>query len=115
MPEIYTLALVDNRRPAFLPREDAPLLRALNAGELPDGYAPVARLGDPDLLHCVVCRRADGPGGCFLLEDGSGPLMAVVAESNLAYTLGLGRFGRLVSDARYAADIFENGGDDDEL
>ena len=41
--------------------------------------------------------------------------MAVVAESNLAYTLGLGRFGRLVSDARYAADIFENGGDDDEL
>lgn len=115
MSEIYTLSLDGNRRPVFLPREDAPLLRALDAGELPDGYAPVARLGDPDLLHCVVCRRADGPGGCFLLEDGSGPLMAVAAETNLAYTLGLGRFGRLVADARYAADIFENGGDDDEL
>lgn len=115
MSEIYTLSLDDNRRPTFRPREDAPLLRALNARELPDGYAPVARLGDPELLHCVVCRRASGPGGCFLLEDGSGPLMAVVAESNLAYALGLGRFGRLVSDARYAADIFENGGDDDDL
>ena len=60
------------------------------------------------LLHCAVFRRSEGSGGCFALYDGNGPLFAAVAESNLAFGLGQGFFGRMVSDARYGADIFEN-------
>ena len=94
MMEIYTLTMLDNGNMTYQPRQDPALEQALAAGEL--------------------CRREDGAGGCFLLEDGGGLLMAVVAESNLAYALGLGLFGPMVSEARYAADIFENGADDDD-
>ena len=114
MMEIYTLTMLDNGNMTYQPRQDPALEQALAAGELPAGHVLVNRLGDPELLHCAVCRREDGAGGCFLLEDGGGLLMAVVAESNLAYALGLGLFGPMVSEARYAADIFENGADDDD-
>lgn len=82
-------------------------------GAPPEGYTLTTRLGDPDLLHCAVYRRTDGPGGLFVLHDGDGRLCAALAESNLAYGLGLAHMGRLVADARYGADIFEDLDDHD--
>lgn len=114
MMELYTLTMLDNGNMTYQPRHDPELEQTLAAGELPAGHVLVNRLGDPELLHCAVCRREEGSGGYFLLGDGGGLLMAVVAESNLAYALGLGLFGPMVSEARYAADIFENGADDDD-
>lgn len=82
-------------------------------GAPPAGYTLAARLGDPELLHCAAYRRADGPGGLFVLHDGEGRLFAALAESNLAYGLGLARMGSLTAYARYGADIFEDLDNDD--
>lgn len=98
-PELYTLQVADGRL-RFAPRgTDAPL---------PAPLAVVSRMGDPDLLQCVVLRREDAPGGVFRLEDATGPLLAAVAEDNLALALGMGHFGELVANARYGVDVFEN-------
>ena len=116
MCEIYTLLVQGNGKTTFAPREDAALAAAIRDGLLPDGHQFVNRLGDAGLLQCSVFRREAGAGGCFVVQDSEGQLFAVVAESNLAYGLGLGRFGRLVAYARYGADIFENADvDDDDL
>lgn len=116
MCEIYTLQVQGNGKTGFAPRQDEALLAAIDDGFMPDGHQFVSRLGDAGLLQCSVFRRENGAGGCFVLQDADGPLFAVVAESNLAYGLGLGRFGRLVAYARYGADIFENADvDDDDL
>ena len=72
MMEIYTLTMLDNGNMTYQPRQDPALEQALAAGELPAGHVLVNRLGDPELLHCAVCRREDGAGGCFLLEDEQG-------------------------------------------
>ena len=56
------------------------------------------------------------PGcGVFVVEDDNGLLFAAVAETNLAYAMALGRLGKMISYARYSADIFaENMLDDDD-
>lgn len=104
-PELYTLHVADGRL-RFAPRA---------AGDpLPAPLAVVGRMGDPDLLQCVVLRREDAPGGVFRLEDANGPLLAAVAENNLAFALGMGRFGEPVANARYGVDVFENMEEPDE-
>ena len=40
--------------------------------------------------------------------------MVAVAESNLAYSLGLSQMGRMVTYARYGADIFDALDEDDD-
>ena len=99
----------------FLPRTDAALEQAvLDESPLP-GCEFVSRLGDPGLLHCVVFRHEQKPGGVFVVEDDNGLLFAAVAETNLAYAMALGRLGKMISYARYSADIFaENMLDDDD-
>ncbi len=105
VPEFYTLRVADGRL-HFAPRDaEAPL---------PSPLAVVSRMGDPDLLQCVVLRREGAPGGVFRLEDATGPLLAAVAEDNLALALGMGRFGELVANARYGVDVFENMEEPDE-
>lgn len=113
MSEIYTL-LAEGSRLRFEPRQDDVLNDILALGKQSGDYEIVSRLGDPGLLHCAVFRRSEGSGGCFALYDGNGPLFAAVAESNLAFGLGQGFFGRMVSDARYGADIFENMDESDD-
>lgn len=114
MSELYTIT-ADEGRLRFLPRTDAALEQALlDEAPLP-GCAFVSRLGDPGLLHGVVFRYEDRPGGVFVLEDDNGLLFAAVAETNLAWALALGRLGKTISYARYSADIFaENMLDDDD-
>ena len=107
MSEIYTI-LVEGSRLRFEPRQDDALNDIPVPGKRSGDYEIVSRMGDPGLLHCAVFRRGEGSGGCFALYDGNGPLFAAVAESNLAFGLGQGFFGKMVSDARYGADIFEN-------
>lgn len=104
-PELYTLQVADGQL-RFAPRDaEAPL---------PSPLAVVSRMGDPDLLQCVILRREGAPGGVFRLEDATGPLLAAVAEDNLALALGMGHFGELVANARYGVDVFENMEDPDE-
>ena len=106
MSELYTVTAEEGRL-RFLPRTDAAL-------EQP-GCEFVSRLGDPGLLHCVVFRHEQKPGGVFVVEDDNGLLFAAVAETNLAYAMALGRLGKMISYARYSADIFaENMLDDDD-
>lgn len=94
---------------------------ALPSGILEIPYLPkdsdlsiVCRLGDPDLLNCSVFRSAKGSGGLFVMREGENPLFVAKAASNLAYSLAMGHFGKLVADARYACDIFLNLEDPDE-
>ena len=113
MSELYTVTAEEGRL-RFLPRTDAALEQAvLDESPLP-GCGFVSRLGDPGLLHCVVFRHERKPGGVFVVEDDNGLLFAAVAETNLAYAVALGRLGKMISYARYGADIFaENMLDDD--
>lgn len=77
------------------------------------GYAIVSRMGDPELLECIVWRDGKQPGGAFVVRNEE-ILFVAFAESNLAYALGLAYFGQLVANARYGADIFENMGNTDD-
>ena len=114
MSELYTVTAEEGRL-RFLPRSDAALEQAVQDKAPLPGCEFVSRLGDPGLLHGVVFRHMDRPGGVFVLEDAAGLLFAAVAETNLAYALALGRLGRMISYARYGADIFaENMLDDDD-
>ena len=113
MSEVYTI-LVEGSRLRFEPRQDDALNDIPVPGKRSGDYEIVSRMGDPGLLHCAVFRRGEGSGGCFALYDGNGPLFAAVAESNLAFGLGQGFFGKMVSDARYGADIFENMDESDD-
>ena len=113
MSEIYTI-LVEGSRLRFEPRQDDALNDIPVPGKRSGDYEIVSRMGDPGLLHCAVFRRGEGSGGCFALYDGNGPLFAAVAESTLAFGLGQGFFGKMVSDARYGADIFENMDESDD-
>ncbi|MBQ4567219.1 MAG: hypothetical protein IJA79_03720 [Desulfovibrio sp.] len=80
----------------------------------PAGHELVARLGDPELIHCAVWRQVDGPGGLFVLHDRDGAALLVAKAGNaLLWAHGLAHFGRLVAEARYGADIYENVGEDD--
>lgn len=114
MSELYTVTAEEGRL-RFLPRTDAALEQAvLDESPLP-GCEFVSRLGDPGLLHCVVFRHEQKPGGVFVVEDDNGLLFAAVAETNLANAMALGRLGKMISYARYSADIFaENMLDDDD-
>ena len=112
MTELYT-AIYGPEGLRFSPREDRALLTALDEDAVP-GYAVQAALGDEELLHCLVLRREEGPGGLFILEDDMDTLLAVVAESNLAYAESLNHFAEMVAQARYAADMYESKDEDGE-
>lgn len=80
-------------------------------GKLPearDGLEAVCRMGDPDLLQCLVYRRENAPGGIFALRDKYGLLFTAVAESALVYSMALGHFGEMTANARYGVDVYEN-------
>ena len=81
---------------------------------IPGGYTPYAVLGDEGLFVCRVYRAVSGTGGLFFIEDSDGPLLGVLAARNLDFVLGLSRFARAVTYARYASDIFESLHEEDE-
>ena len=58
-------------------------------------------------MYCVAFRKEEGHGGLFAMYDENGLLFVAVAASNLAYSLGLAEMGRMVTYARYGADIFD--------
>lgn len=73
-----------------------------------------AALGDSEALWCEAWRAPDS-GGLFVLWDADEPLLLVLAENNLAFVEGVGRYSRLTTYARYGADVFEHvDADDDE-
>lgn len=109
MSECYNIETSEGRL-LFGPREIG-VPECVTAGKLPearDGLETVCRMGDPELLECLVYRRENAPGGIFALRDKSGPLFTAVAESNLLYAKALALFGEMTANARYGADVFEN-------
>ena len=47
------------------------------------------------------------------MHDTEGMLFMAVADTNLTYGMGLAHMGRMVTYARYGADIFEELSEDD--
>ena len=111
MYERYTVE-VEGAGVRFASREGKEL--AYLPGQPPKGYTLINVIGDPGLLHCAVFRKDGGAGGFFALHDTEGVLFMAVAESNLAYGMGLAHMGRMVTYARYGADIFEELGEGDD-
>lgn len=107
MPEKYEIAVEDGRVSFSMLAGDIPeaLIRGV---QLPDNYSVFCRLGDPDLLECVVWRHELEHGGVFVVRAAGEPLFAASARSALAFSLAVGYFGDLTAKARYGADIFEN-------
>ena len=112
MPETYTLE-VEKGRLVFMPAKDDAAPACVLAPRFSPaigkaGLSVAARMGDPELLHCVVFRYENSAGGVFVLHDRTGLLLAALAKSNLAYAMGAARFGEMVANARYGVDVFEN-------
>lgn len=107
--EYYSVSY-DGKRLRFLPCDAESSLRSAlrKAGTPPEGYTPFALLGDDTLLFCTVYRAHTGTGGLFIVSADDGPLLAVQAAGNLEFVLGLSRFARAVTYARYGADIFQS-------
>lgn len=111
MSEIYGLAITQGR-PTLTPLA-ADLPPALNGGRFnPEtssgGYAITCRMGDPDLLECIVWRRQGETGAVFALRDKNDAICFAIAKSGLEYAAGLSLFGEMTANARYGVDIFEN-------
>lgn len=111
MPEIYTLQF-DQGRIMFTPfTEEVPqsvLESKFNPDSADKGLNVVCRMGDPDLVQCIVYKKQDLPGGYFSLHDKNGLLFAAISQTNLIFALACGFFGEMVANARYGVDIFEN-------
>ncbi len=112
MLELYTLTYGPTGL-QFTPRKDPALMAALEEDTVA-GYTVQTALGDDNLLDCLVMRKEEGAGGLFIIEDDMEALIAVVAETNLAYVEGLNHFAEMVAQARYAADIYENNDEDED-
>lgn len=110
MHECYTIE-IEGTGLRFAPRKDGGV--SYLPGQPPKGHSLVNLIGDPALMHCAVFRKEEGAGGLFAMHDTEGVLFVAVAESNLAYGMGLAHMGRMVTYARYGADIFEELGEDD--
>lgn len=109
MIEQYILE-IENGRPIFTKRK-LNLPPFAQDGKLPaekDAFEAFCRMGDPDLLECLVYRGKNSAGGIFHVRDKYGPLYVAVAESALAWSLALGHFGEMTANVRYGVDVFEN-------
>lgn len=111
MAEFYTIT-VEKSEAVFSPRAEAVPEFAKFAHFSPD-HAPadlslVCRMGSPDILHCLIFRYDNKPGGIFALHEQDELLFVGVAETNLAYAAAKGLFGELTSNARLGVDIFES-------
>ncbi len=69
-------------------------------------------LGDDSKIWCEVYRDPKQAGGVFVMRDFDDVLFVAHARSNMAFAQALGKYGEIVSHARYAADIFEAGDDE---
>lgn len=107
MQEKYNLAVEKGRLAFTLWVGDIPEA-LLKASIPPSGYAMLCRMGDARLLECVVWRQQGKPGGVFVVQSQEETLYAAVAETALAFSMGLAYFGDMVAKARYGADIFEH-------
>lgn len=117
MQEIYKIA-VDKSRISFEPTSqtlpDFIFSNVFNPDSPNCGIDLVTRMGSPDVVHCVIFRFRDKPGGIFAMHDNEGFMFAAVADTNLAYCLAKGFFGELTANARAGVDIFEDLGNTDD-
>lgn len=110
MSEIYNL-VVDKDSLVFLkasPDQEKLVSSYQKSSGNGKGAGHICRMGDPDILNCLVLKKDNEPGGIFIMHDKNGILYSALAETALAYSLGLGFFGQLTANARYGVDVFEN-------
>lgn len=117
MKEYYTI-LPDGASVSFQKRDDdAPqflLSQTFDPKNAPKDLSVVCRMGTPEAMHCIIYRLENRAGGIFAVHDDNGFLFGAIAESELAYALAKGFFGRLAENAANGIDIFENPGIGDD-
>ncbi len=69
-------------------------------------------LGDDSKIWCEVYRSPKKKGGVFVMRDFDDVLFVAYASTNMAFVQALNVYSEIVSQARYAADIFEAGDDE---
>ncbi len=79
----------------------------------PDPWDIHSSLGDSENIWCTVYRIFEQPGGLFIMHGYDDLLFVAQAKTNMAFAQGLREFSQMVSDPRYAADIFEDIESDD--
>ncbi len=71
-------------------------------------------LGDDNKIWCEVYRVQGQSGGIFIVRDFDDTLIIAKADDNMSFLKSLDFFAKIVSNTRYAADIFENADDEEE-
>ncbi len=71
-------------------------------------------LGRYGEVWCASYRNSKDAGGLFVMQDADEVLFIAQASTNMAFVQALSQFSQVVSNPRYAADIFDNADDDDD-
>lgn len=111
MPEIYNLKMEQGKLSFEASAEQAPqwqLLPTFQPQAPEKDLHLVCRMGDPDLMQCIVYKRDAKAGGIFAMHGKNGVLFIAYAEIDLVFAMAMGYFGELTANARYGVDVFEN-------
>ncbi len=87
---------------------ESPSVNCADDGTPPEPWAVHSSLGDDNKIWCQIYRIKGEPGGFFVLRDFDEVLFAAHAKGNLDFVFGVETFAKMVSNYRYAMDIFEN-------
>ncbi len=87
---------------------EVPFVTCDDDGTPPEPWAVHSSLGDDNKVWCQVYRIKGEPGGLFVLRDFDEVLFVAHARGNLGFVFGVDTFSKMVSNYRYAMDIFEN-------
>lgn len=108
MAETYFIKLV-NGTLEFIPNAKIPewaLERRFNPDAVDNDTKLVCRMGDPDLIHCIIFQNK--AGGIFAIHGKDNLLFAAMTDNNLTFAIAQGYFGEITANARYGVDVFEN-------
>ncbi len=87
---------------------ETPFVKYQEDGTPPAPWEVHSNLGDDNKIWCQVYRIKGEPGGFFVLRDFDETLFVAHAKGNLGFVFALNTFSKIVSNYRYAIDIFEN-------
>lgn len=110
MPEIYNLRIDHGKLTYEESNEQAPqwqLMPTFQPSPEKDLHL-VCRMGDPDLMQCLVYKRDKKAGGIFAMHGKEGVLFIAYAANDLTFAVAMGEFGEMTANARYGVDVFEN-------
>ncbi len=109
--EFYNLIYTGKRLERIL--SDKPGIQCSDSGTPPAPWELHSSLGDDANIWCEVYRIPNKPGAFFAMMDYEELLFVAHAQTNMAFTQALCEFSKMVTEPRYAADIFEDDDSDD--